>query len=235
MDANSDGAINAADYAHLFKAATKNSKESIVEIQYIAGQNQVNSTHQTEYAPWDFAFHLPGSTVTFRGNGLNTPTNDLINEYETGDPRKDLSLATGFNDLQTGNFIAYPYTLKFYDPTFLYPGQNVEIIRYADILLLYAELTSDATYLNQVRRRVGLPDYGSALYPSGKYSTLALAIEHERRVELAFEFHRFFDLVRTGRAVSVLQSKGINTSSNKLVFPIPQSVIDINPRITQNP
>ncbi len=235
LDANADGVINAADYAYLFKATTKNSKESIVEIQYIAGQNQVNSTHQTEYAPWDFAFHLPGSTVTFRGTGLNTPTNDLINEYEAGDPRKDLSLAAGFNDLQTGNFIAYPYTLKFYDPTFLYPGQNVEIIRYADVLLLYAELTNDAAYLNQVRRRAGLADYGSAAYPSAKYSTLALAIEHERRIELAFEFHRFFDLVRTGRAVTVLQSKGINTSQNKLVFPIPQSVIDVNPRITQNP
>ncbi|MBN8788043.1 MAG: RagB/SusD family nutrient uptake outer membrane protein [Terrimonas sp.] len=235
LDANGDGSINKTDYAHLFQANTKNSKEAIVEVQYLAGQNQVNSTHQAEYAPWDFSFHLPGSTITFRGNGLNTPADDLINEYEAEDPRKDISLATGFTDLQTGNFIAYPYTLKFYDPNYLYPGQNVEIIRYADILLLYAELTGEVSYLNQVRNRVGLPVYGEAAYPSADYPTVALAVEHERRVELAFEFHRFFDLVRTGRAVAVLQSKGIDITSGELLFPIPQAVIDTNPEITQNP
>lgn len=235
LDANGDGNINAADYAHLFQANTKNSKESIVEVQYLAGQNQVNSLHQTEYAPWDFSFHLPGSNITFRGNGLNTPSTDLINEYEPGDPRKQLSLATGFTDLQTSNFIEYPYTLKFYDPAYLYPGQNVEIIRYADILTLYAELTEDVSYLNQVRSRVGLPPYGDASYPSASYPTVALAVEHERRVELAFEFHRFFDLVRTGRALEVLQAKGIDITSNELLFPVPQAVIDVNPEITQNP
>lgn len=235
LDANNDGTINTADYTFLFQAATKNSKESILEVQYLAGQNQVNSTHQTEYAPWDFAFHLPGSAITFRGSGLNTPSADLVNEYEATDPRKDLSLAPGFTDLQTSNFIDFPYTIKFYDPNHLYPGQNVEVIRYADILLLYAELTGEVAYLNKVRSRVGLAPYGDAAYPTATYPTVALAVEHERRVELAFEFHRFADLVRTGRAVAVLQSKGIDINSNELLFPIPQSVIDTNPAITQNP
>lgn len=234
LDANGDGNINISDFAFLFKQDTKNSKESILEVQYLAGQNQVNSTHQTEYAPWDFAFHLPGSNITFRGNGLNTPSDDLINEFESGDQRKALTLSEGFNDLQNGNFIRYPYTLKFFDENFLYPGQNVEIIRYADILLLYAELTQDAQYLNQVRSRAGLPLFGEAGYPTA-YPTLALAIEHERRVELAFEFHRFFDLVRTGRAIAVLSEKGITITQNDLLFPIPQSVIDANTAITQNP
>ncbi|RZF58303.1 RagB/SusD family nutrient uptake outer membrane protein [Sphingobacterium corticibacterium] len=235
LDANGDGQINVADYAHLFRSSTKNSKESILEVQYLAGQNNVNSNHQTEYSPWDFAFHLPGIGTTFRGTGLNTPSADLIAEYERDDPRKDLSLQLGFTNLQTNAFVDYPYTIKFLDENFLYPGQNVEVIRYADLLLLYAELTGDASYLNQVRARAGLEPYGASGYPSSEYPTLTLAIEHERRIELAFEFHRLFDLVRTGRAVEVLTAKGIPTSSNGLLFPIPQSAIDINPGLTQNP
>jgi len=65
-------------------------------------------------------------------------------------------------------------------------------------------------------------------------NTLAKAIEHERRVKLAFEFHRFFDLVRTGRALEVLQAKGYPITANKLLFPIPQTTIDTNPAIKQN-
>lgn len=235
LDTNGDGKADAQDYAHLFNPDTKNSRESVLEVQYLAGQNNVNSQHQTNYAPWNFAFRLPGSNVTFRGNGLNTPSPDLVGEYETADPRKDLSLLPGFTDLQTGAFVDYPYTIKFYDPNHLYPGQNVEVIRYADILLLYSELTGDPAYLNQVRARAGLPGFGESGYPSDRYATVALAVEHERRVELAFEFHRFFDLVRTGRAIEVLSGKGIPVSAGKLLFPIPLSAIDANPALEQNP
>ena len=128
----------------------------------------------------------------------------------------------------------HPYTNKFYDPDWQNPGQNFEIIRYADILLLYSELTGDVSYLNQVRARVGLPPFGSESYPK-EYNTLALAIEHERRVELAFEFHRFFDLKRTGRALAVFNSKGFDLSEEDMIFPIPLVEIDINPSLNQNP
>ena len=67
------------------------------------------------------------------------------------------------------------------------------------------------------------------------YNTLALAVEHERRVELAFEFHRFFDLVRNGRALEVFNGKGFNLSENDIQFPIPLVEIDINPALNQNP
>jgi hypothetical protein len=165
---------------------------------------------------------------------MNTPTQDLIDEFEVNDVvRKEISVYPGYLNLSNGQFINYPFTQKFYDPNWRYPGQNVEIIRYADILLMYSEVTNDPQYLNQVRRRVGLPGYGETGYPS-QYNTLAKAIAHERRVELCFEFHRFFDLVRTGRAVEVLSSKGIDITENSLLFPIPQSVIDVNPNIEQN-
>jgi hypothetical protein len=85
-----------------------------------------------------------------------------------------------------------------------------------------------------VRARVGLPGFGQSGYP-GQFNTLAMAIEHERRVELAFEFHRFFDLVRTGRAIEVMQAKGYKINQNNILFPIPLNTIDVNPKITQNP
>ncbi len=235
LDANNDGKIDTLDYQHVFHPETKNCKESILEIQYIAGQNQVNSTHQLYYMPWHFAFHLPGQTEVFRPWGLNTPTKELAAEFEPADSvRKRISVQPGFVNLATGQFVDYPFTMKFYDPSWRYPGQNFEIIRYADILLMYAEVTGDPTYLNAVRARVGLPGFGDPDYPS-KYPTLALAIEHERRMELCFEFHRFFDLVRTDRAIPVMNTKGYDIDEAKLLFPIPLNVIDVNPAITQNP
>lgn len=236
LDANDDGTINMDDFRHLFHADTKNSKESVLEIQYMAGVNGFNSNHQHAYTPFHAAFHLPGYTLTRRGEGRLTPTMDLISEFEEGDPRLQETIEMGFEELATGEFVEYPYTKKFNDPNIEYSGQNFEVIRYADILLMYAEVTGNETYLNMVRQRAGLPLYGTDEYPSDLYYTFALAIEHERRVELAFEFHRFFDLVRTGRAIEVMQSKGFEKiSSDRLLWPIPQNAIDVNPRLTQNP
>ncbi len=236
LDTNDDGTVNMDDFRYLFDAGTKNCKGSVLEAQYMAGVNAANSEHQHAYTPFHTAFHLPGYSLTRRGEGRLTPTDDIINEFEEGDERLDASIAMGFTMLATGGFVNYPYTLKFMDPDIEYSGQNFEIIRYADILLMYAEVTGDEQYLNMVRQRAGLPLYGTADYPSDLFPTFDLAIEHERRVELAFEFHRFFDLVRTGRAVEVMKAKGYSKISNeRLLWPVPQSAIDVNPDITQNP
>lgn len=234
LDANGDGNVNIDDYEYLFLPSTKNSKASILEVQYLAGENSVNSNHQSQYTPFHWAFHLPGMTETFRGNGMNTPTQDLVDEFEPNDSvRRRVSVNPGYLNLDTDQFIDYPYTMKFYDPNWRYPGQNFEIIRYADILLMYAEVTNDPTYLNMVRARAGLPGFGQPGYPE-QYNNFALALEHERRVELCFEFHRFFDLARTGRAVEVLESKGLDINQDKVLFPIPLRAIDVNPKLTQN-
>ncbi|GEO06456.1 membrane protein [Adhaeribacter aerolatus] len=234
LDANGNGTINTDDYNFNFQPNTKNSKESVLEVQYLAGVNAANSNHQELYAPWHFAFHLPGSTENLLGQGFNTPTEDITNEFESKDPRKVASVNPGFVNLTNNQSVDYPWTPKFFDPTWRNPGQNFEIIRYADILLMLSEVTEDPTYLNMVRARVVLPGFGQPGYPA-QYNTLAKALEHERRVELAFEFHRFFDLVRTGRAIEVMKAKGYNINQDNILFPIPLSTIDVNPKITQNP
>lgn len=235
LDANDDGVVNTDDYLYIFDPDTKNCHASILEAQYMAGENAMNANHQQGYTPFYWDFHLPDQTTTFRGDGSNTPTTDLENEFEDNDPRLSTSIYPGYTILGTETFVDYPYTMKFYDPNWEYEGQNFEIIRYADILLMYSEVTNDPQYLNMVRDRVGMPAYGTAEYPSNKYPTLALAIEHERRIELCFEFHRFFDLKRTDRAIEVMGEKGYNITPNKLLFPVPLNAIDVNPELSQNP
>jgi hypothetical protein len=228
-------------YADLFKAANKNSRESIFEVQYKKGNIGEGSPFANSYAPENSG----NAVITFGGGGNNHPTPDLDNSYETGDPRRNVSMASSYVN-SSGAKIDYYYIKKYADPPVVNgdSDDNWYVLRYADVFLMYAEALNETSktaealpYLNQVRKRVGLADKAITAQ-----ADLRLAIEQERRVELAFEGHRWFDIVRTGRALPILQAKataiGIKTAltENNLVFPIPQSQIDINPtKIKQNP
>ena len=221
-------------YASLFGPSVKNTKESIFEIQYLGGSASAPfSPYWTAFAP------VNNGVITRYGGGINQVTDDLYNEFEVGDPRRDVSIATGYTDTK-GNFVAIKFPKKWMDPTAPVNGaqelsnNNFMVMRYADVLLLLSEATGTASYLNTVRARSGLSAFGSATYPTAQYPTLDLAVEHERRVELALEFHRFFDLKRTGRAVPVLTAKGKAVTEQKLILPIPAYVITQNSAITQN-
>ncbi|MBC3787643.1 RagB/SusD family nutrient uptake outer membrane protein [Spirosoma utsteinense] len=136
---------------------------------------------------------------------------------------------------------------KFYDefsPT-NDVGNDFPVLRYADVLLLYAEALSESaiqfnadalTSLNQVRARAGVPLYTQAQL--GTQAAFRDAVINERRLELALENDRWFDLVRTGKAVDALKVTGITVPASRLVYPIPQSEIDTynNPTtFPQNP
>jgi hypothetical protein len=110
------------------------------------------------------------------------------------------------------------------------------VLRYADVLLLLTEATGDPQYMNRVRARAGLPGFGTAGYPTAQYPTVELAVEHERRMEFALEYQRWFDLKRTGRAVPVLSSKGKAVTAEKLLLPVPSYSLGQNPNLLpQNP
>jgi starch-binding outer membrane protein, SusD/RagB family len=118
-------------------------------------------------------------------------------------------------------------------------NKNLRILRYAEVLLMKAEvenelnnLSAAQSALNQVRTRAGLGNTTAATKDD-----LRLAIWKERRVELAFEHERLFDLRRTGRAAAVLQAHGKNYIAGKHdLFPIPQKQIDLsNKKLEQNP
>jgi len=125
------------------------------------------------------------------------------------------------------------------------------VYRYSDLLLMLAESLNEQgqsgaalPYLNQVRQRAGLP----ASTASGQAS-LRDTIAHERRVELAFENKRWFDLVRTGQAIPVMTAYGglqkqafgfllptsYSVTDNKLIYAIPFRETQVNPGLGQNP
>lgn len=233
-------------YADVFRVSNKNNKESVFEVQYRSGG-------VGEGNPWPNSFSPENSgnaVIPYGGDGNNQPTNDLINSYEPSDLRKPFSLATSYVNA-SGQTIPYNFIKKYYDvpATKNDNGNSIPVIRYADVILMYAECLNEIGYqpageaimfLNQTRKRAGLADKTPINIPNQQ--AFRLAMEQERRAEFAFEGLRWFDLVRTGRAVQVMNSKKTqfnlvrDLTDNDLVFPIPQSQIDINRnKITQNP
>ncbi len=215
-------------------SAQKNTKASIFEVQYQGGAANPYSSFWPAFAPFE------NFAITKYGGGMNMVTNDLYNEYETGDTRRDASFYVGYD--KAGTFVPIKFSKKWVDLTAPLDGgaeacnNNFMILRYADVLLLLSEATGDPLYLNKVRARAGLPLFGTAGYPSATYPTIDLAVEHERRMEFALEYQRWFDLKRTGRAVAVLTAKGKAVNANKLLLPVPQYALGQNPNLApQNP
>ncbi len=223
------------EYDMLWNNENENSAEAIFEINYEGTPQSGN---------W-------GASM-FRGldwKKFNTPSNDLVAAFDAeGDQiRKEASII--FLDV-SGKW-SDPYwpqiTFPFVNKYRIFTGnssQNYIFLRLADILLLKAEalnetgdLAGAAALVNQIRSRVNLPNT-----TAGDKASMKLAIEKERRLELAFEGHRWYDLKRTGRALEVLNNvKGPNGSSlgyvvteSKLLWPIPQAEMDKNTKLTQN-
>ncbi len=244
-----------ANYADIFPIYGENNEESIFEIQYMNasggnfGKNNANEGSFTNV--------YTRARGQFAGYGFNIPTQDFVDEFfKEGfeDPRLASTvfrLGEGMGDRgvftidATGGlpFVYYPkkyFSNKSEDAPFgdANPngGTNDRVIRFADVLLMHAEAAFHAgdegaarTSLNLVRARVNIPSISF----SGQL--LLDAIYRERRLELGLEAHRFFDLVRTGRAPQVLGSLGFVAGTHEL-FPIPQSQIQAtNGAMTQNP
>lgn len=229
------GKFSLVQYDELWDKSKKNNAESIFEIQYKGGKSNPYSRYWAMFSPLD------NRIVTAWGAGMNQVTIDLWNAYEDDDPRRDLSIQDGYTTA-AGNHVDVKFPIKWKDETAEVDGlretsdNNFIIFRYADVLLMLTEATNDPKYLNEVRSRVGLPLYGTPEYPS-EFNTIQLAVEHERQVEFALEFHRWFDLIRTDRAITVIKnsSKNITLNANQLLLPIPLEVITQNPGvITQN-
>jgi hypothetical protein len=243
------------DYKSLFDVTNKNSSESLFEIQYKKGGTGTGSPWNNSFAP-----RFSDKEVVLVGDkgGFNAPTQSMSMAYAESDPRKMISMSDGYISDRTGEFVSEKYVRKYYDVSFSGSDNDNNWIelRLADIYLLYAEslvrqnkqLGVALDYLNQIRERARNSTGGTTVpadyLPFGTREEFLLAIEEERRVELAFENHRWFDLVRTERAQAVMSAEQAATngfdpgawSENMLLFPIPLQVIQSNPdKITQNP
>lgn len=236
------------NYSDLFDF-TKNEHHSeyIFDIEYIDGGVALGSTFSNKFVPnmsqiINF-FKLKGS-----GGQQGSPTEGIFDLYDPNDLRKDISvahIADGLYD-EEGNYTPMtPIDLTTYTKKYVTPldiandsPANWKVIRYADVLLMLAEAlnengkTEEALgYLNQVRARADIAGYAGLTQDETREM-----IYLERRFEFYLEGHRWFDLVRTGRALTALAAQGIQP--HMLVFPIPLSQIQVinNPSVfPQNP
>lgn len=217
-----------ADYAQVWREAGENGSESIFEVQATAalginGYTDVQGPRGTPDLGW----------------GFNTPSENLVNAYEPGDVRKTATIMFVPSVLWDG-FVAPTswtnsrYNYKAYQSSIAetwigkgMTGKNLRILKYSDILLIRAEAafnignTGEATdRINEIRSRANLSDLGSV--------TLA-QIYKERRLEMAMEHDRWFDIVRTGQGVSAMSAVGKTFVVGKHeVFPIPQPQITVS-------
>jgi starch-binding outer membrane protein, SusD/RagB family len=229
------------NFADAFSIANENGKESVFEIQAIGGGFNEGSFMQGYMRP-PFA-RVNGVT----GFGDVPPTQNLYNAYRSKDARRDvtLKLYSATTTPAAPASIAFPcYVNKYLDGTATANGDggnNFPIIRYPDVLLMYAEALNEQTpnhpeayaAINKVRKRAGLLD----LTPDLTQTQFKDSVLLERRLELAFEGHRRYDLIRTKRLIQAMaqQNPAIVVQEHHYLFPIPQTERDVNIKLTQNP
>lgn len=158
-------------------------------------------------------------------------TNSLLNTFPTGDARKDLiTYVQVEKNVRLMN--------KFYDtksPTFKTVGNDQILLRYADVLLMYAEALNEIQYdasegslalkyLNAVRQRAGISNLTVKQLPTQEKFRKGILVERQR--EFPYEGQRWFDLVRMGFAKSVMAENGVEIKDYQLLFPIPQQEIE---------
>lgn len=248
-----------SDYADNFKLDNENGKESMFEVQYRSGGGQWSDYGAGQKLNTFFGPRAQ-NIVQSSGYGWNVPTKDFADSYQrsgTGyntiqDLRRPATMwipgDTYGSYTQPAQLVGSPLGLnvrKYFVPVENTLGDNggwtcalnVPIMRYAEVLLIYAEAagaTLGKPYADQVRARAGLNPL-----PNGLSEAQYLdAIYTERRHEFGFEMHRWYDLLRhpdPNYFITVMQAAGkTNVQAKHRYMPIPQGERDKNPNLTQN-
>lgn len=252
-----------AGYANNFRGLQENGPESIFEIQYGTNLDGPTSSLMIYYT----VFQAPGAVNAYFGGPVTNDNadlpsykgvggNGLLQEWEPGDLRKDIVLTTyGIpNPIDpTKPDLWLPY--KYYTDKPNVDGStgiNYVVLRFTRTLLTKAEALNEisggdagaVTIINDLRNRAGLAPLPTNV--ASDQSLLREAIWKERRLELCYEGSRYFDLLRTGRYIPIMENKvGITVPRERVIqhpitgkdwylWPIPQTEMDINPNIQQN-
>jgi len=252
-------------YANIFSTTNEMNKEIIFAVRYKGGSSGIGSPFWSTFAPLG-----SGNQFLKVGNplGYNSPTYELMNLFNANP--NDQRIDACFKVWRKSSTVSVPYISKYIDPSISKPQQGENdwiVLRYADIKLLYAEiLAQDGNFasahlpLNEVRERAGLTGIG----PFNSEEEALDAVYAERRLELAFENHRWFDLLRIAKSynnpdkpMKILRKHTFETDwdilyskfnpiqppevrffiKERLLLPIPQAERDSNNEleIPQNP
>lgn len=218
---NGGGYALQSNYSDVFDESNELNSEIIFAIEFKSQSNAQGQNISYE--------------MTFNGEfgGLDNPTTDFVAMYTAGD-----TLRSKFNITEDTPPLCGKY-LSNANPEDA--GNDWPVLRLADVILMHGEATNELSGptqdalddLNETRLRAGLTAYTSTdITTKEQYRE---AMENERALELCFENHRWFDLLRTGRAIDVMANHGINVSQHRLLYPIPQREIDVsNGKLTQN-
>ncbi len=232
-----------AEYKDIFPPENKNGVEHIFSVQYSCILNSYGSPMAQQFAIF---FTYPIQQV----GGYLYVTPIHISSYTEGDKRIGINVVTEKENTATGAIIKPgldqgPATDKYWDPQpcgLMQARNNFMVIRYADVLLMYAEAlnemngpTADAyNAINLIRARARDGSAGPQDLQGLTQQQFRDAVMQERSWELCFEGHRRWDLLRTDRYLGTLQQFGIPVHERNLLYPLPQNEIDVNPALEQN-
>lgn len=245
------------DFKDIWKPATENGKEMVFSVQMM----QAPGTPNGQMVLQGPKFSVPGGQVPgLVGNEADIPTVDLYNKYISGDTRKDVTFKVDFVSPSNGRAYksSIPLFGKYYEEGETIAANcdvNFHVLRYADALLMYAEALNETGntakaigVFNRIRERA----FRDALHNSTASTQAAFRdqVYLERRLELANEGQRWFDLVRTNRLFETMKAHGTleaqlaetnkttitaNAKEYQLLYPVPQRETDINKSLKQNP
>jgi starch-binding outer membrane protein, SusD/RagB family len=223
------------NFNNLFTYTNERHSEYIFDIEYEEGMGE-GSSFSNRFLP-NSSSMAKFYGVVGNGDEQNSPTDILINLYQPGDLRKDITVGfKGGYYGAGGAWITLPantsqtYTMKYLipEPAASDSKANWKVIRYADVLLMLAEALNEngktgeaIPYLNQIRTRAGVETYPLTLSQAETRDAIAL----ERRLELSFEGVRWFDLLRTGKALETMAFRGMQPYMT--VFPLPLSQVQL--------
>ncbi len=247
------------NFADNYKVESENGQESLFEVQFKNGLSNYSTdgpgSVMNEF--WGARFFGSPYVVASGGYGFNVPEKDLVAGYAAGDTRRAATLFAPGDKYPDGQ--VQPATLignpNGYSIRKQYVGTvnvnnwdsplNFPVLRLSEVYLILAEAVGPTAEgleaINKVRRRAfGLPintpaaavDFPAA--PPG-FANFKAAVIQERRLELAFEDDRWYDLKRTGTLVSTLKAQGKAVQEFNNLLPIPQTEINVNANLKQNP
>lgn len=210
--------VSLSDWNSIFTKGA--SSESIFEIGY--NEVQTNSLR---------VLYALGSDAAF------VPSKSFMSSFEEGDLRKPLIYdVTQTEPRKSWKFFGVGFNDESADPS----SNNIVLTRLADIILLKAEAHARKNQnnealdlLNRIRQRAGLSTMDLAA-AQNLYADLPSAILHERSIELSFEGHRWFDLVRNDKAIATMKPINGLSDERNLVWPLHESALLRNPNLTQN-